>query len=402
MKNKLKFLNDHIMQFIYEDVSTCIKEGKEEDAAKMVENIVQQGAYDPKEIYRPLLCWAAFRGDTKTAEFCKNQEADLDFEDHLGRTPLWVAKSSGQRQMVEALESWGARNDVHRIYGKASTSSKRTTPSSSEGSVASRQKLEMKHSYVLGFYNSELSEYIKQGIEKEYIKKFAVRCVERFLQSVECGSKELYGWLLLCAANKGDVETARFCKDQGADPNFKDKNGSTPLWQARVGGNDQMVEALKEWGAHGETDEWWGKSDNKPSCCTGFYTSVLCQGYKNGLSEKNLVSAVEDFARNKGYEPKQAYEEFLCCAAIHDNVEIAKLCKSQGADPNCKDASGKTPLDLAKKHKSHGMAKILEEWSAQKDTHKFSKKQPSSSLESPGCSGQAKYGGHAKKACTLI
>lgn len=107
MKNKLKFLNDHIMQFIYEDVSTCIKEGKEEDAAKMVENIVQQGAYDPKEIYRPLLCWAAFRGDTKTAEFCKNQEADLDFEDHLGRTPLWVAKSSGQRQMVEALESWG-------------------------------------------------------------------------------------------------------------------------------------------------------------------------------------------------------------------------------------------------------------------------------------------------------
>ncbi|WCR59762.1 MAG: hypothetical protein PG978_001210 [Wolbachia endosymbiont of Ctenocephalides felis wCfeF] len=316
--NEPDFLQAHILPFLYEDVSSGIRESKEEDVVKMVANVAREEGYDLKEIYGLLLCWAAIQGNIETAGFCIDQGADFDYEDNHRRTPLSLAKHFKQDQMAKTLERWRMRKDASERLGEDFTCLEDARDQlgklaySSENPGIGQQKCKILETEIVEFYDRKFCVYIEHGVEKEYIKKYTERNVEQLIQNKECDLKKIYGELLYIAASRGNIEAAKFCKDHGADLEHGKK---TALWQARRSGNNQMVEALEEWGAHGENDQWWDKPRRGGDTVKSFYDSMLSPSVEQGLNKENSARAVEDFVRNKEYEPKKVYGELLCYAA---------------------------------------------------------------------------------------
>jgi hypothetical protein len=281
------FLQKRIIPHLYKDVSLGIKKGEEDNVTKMVEDTAQEEGYELKKIYGELLCCAACHGDIKTAEFCKNKGGDLDYEDPLGRPPLWLAKNFKKNQMAKALKEWGAHKETFERWDSISISPENSefnkmsealehiarectdeeldNPShSSENPVVSCQKHEITYTEIQGFYYYEFSPGIEQDVKKEYIE----RNVEKFVQDNKCELKEIYGELLYLAACHNNIEAAKFCKDKGADLDYEGRGGATPLWVARHNKNNQMVKALEKWGARKDSHKHLGPSSGleSPRC----------------------------------------------------------------------------------------------------------------------------------------
>uniref|UniRef100_A0A3B0IX10 Uncharacterized protein n=1 Tax=Wolbachia endosymbiont of Aleurodicus floccissimus TaxID=2152762 RepID=A0A3B0IX10_9RICK len=218
---------DSGMRFYWEKIFTYIKQGEEESAKKLIEDHIKKNEWESKEVYGCLLTIAAEKGEVKFAEFFKNQGADLDYVSYDGRTPLWLARENGKNQMVETLEKWGARGNTDQYCGK---------------SLSNLITLDYRDE-IEDFYYGTLSRCFEKGLSKENLAK----TVEDFVQNKGYYIKETYGEFLLCSVAKRDIKIAEFCKESGADLNYKGYSGKTPL---EVAEGHEMAKILREWGAH--------------------------------------------------------------------------------------------------------------------------------------------------------
>jgi ankyrin repeat protein len=98
-----------------------------------------------------------------------------------------------------------------------------------------------------------------------------------------------------------------------ANPNFRARDGTTPLYLAASAGRTRIVKMLLENGADAKTQ-----------------TNYL-------------------------WSP-------LHWAAAHGEVKIVEMLLDHGADPRVKSDAGKTPLDIAIEEKQQSTATILQEW----------------------------------------
>ncbi len=156
--------------------------------------------------------------------------------------------------MVKALKGWGACEGTHADWGESSHIDSEHTSVFEEN--LSDSSIEGK----MPLYLEEIFSDIKQG-DKESAK----RKIENLIEGNKWNSNEVYGYLLLVAANRGEIEVAEFCKDNGACLDHKDYKERTPLGLAKHCNRVNMVKVLKGWGAH-EADHYeWGRPIIKPS-----------------------------------------------------------------------------------------------------------------------------------------
>lgn len=221
---------DSGMRLYWQNIFSYIKQGDRESAERIIDNLISSNKWKSKEVYNCLLIIAVTQGDIQVAEFCKNRGANLDYVSDDGRTSLWLARENGKNQMVETLEKWGARGDTDQYCGKSL---------SNFITLDYRDEIE-------DFYYGTLSRCFEKGLSKENLAK----TVEDFVQNKGYYIKETYGEFLLCSVAKRDIKIAEFCKENGADLNYKGYSGRTPLEVAERFKYCEMAKTLREWGAH--------------------------------------------------------------------------------------------------------------------------------------------------------
>ncbi|GHM58574.1 MAG: hypothetical protein sL5_06870 [Candidatus Mesenet longicola] len=122
---------------------------------------------------------------------------------------------------------------------------------------------------LFAYTNREVS----LGLKKNDISGIEAR-VSKCASDMNSSPQEVYGNLLCAAAGRGDVKTAEFCMEKGADPNhlYSDKgSGSiTPLGYAKncESSNSETVNFLKSHGATNDTyrSRWDEVSSSLDKC----------------------------------------------------------------------------------------------------------------------------------------
>jgi len=162
---------------------------------------------------------------------------------------------------------------------------------------------------------NELIEYINKLAEKER------------LESTDWDI-ELFG-----AAMTGDLIDVQTALENGANPNFKNNIGWTPIHLAAVKGHVEIVRVLLERGADPNAKEnIYGWTPLHIAANIGYFRIVKL------LLERGADPNAKD---NDGRTP-------LHIAAREGRVEIVKILLERGADPRIADNEGHTPLDYAK------------------------------------------------------
>jgi len=120
---------------------------------------------------------------------------------------------------------------------------------------------------------------------------------------------------LMRASEKGNAESVEMLLKKGANPNYRDNDGFSPLHFAAFYGRAKVAEILIRHGAE--------------------------------------VNARD----NDGNTP-------LHTAAKWGNVEVVKLLLKSGADPTVRNNDGKSPLDVARESGQSEVARVIEKFTA--------------------------------------
>jgi ankyrin repeat protein len=145
----------------------------------------------------------------------------------------------------------------------------------------------------------------------------------------------LFGWLrvevgkartkqLAVAVRSGDVETARWLINRGADVNGRDEDGDLILMAAVRFLNTDMVRLLEKHGA---------QTDNT----TRFMIAAF-------LNRADVVQTMLQNGLNPNVKDRDG-DTALSCAAQQGNVETVKVLLQYGTDPKTINLNGMTVLD---------------------------------------------------------
>ena len=138
-----------------------------------------------------------------------------------------------------------------------------------------------------------------------------------------------------------DVDTTKLLLQLKADPNTKNKYGSTPLHIASSAGKVDTAGLLLQFKADPNTKNKYGYTPLYKASSNGQVdTARLLLQFKADPNPKN----------KDGYTP-------LHEASINGQVETVRLLLQSNADPNIKNKDGDTPLHLASNHE---MKQLLE------------------------------------------
>ncbi|NEV48976.1 ankyrin repeat domain-containing protein, partial [Wolbachia pipientis] len=221
----------------------------------------------------------------------------------------------------------------------------------------------------------------------------AEKRVESLARKNQWKLKDVYSYLLHVAARNGKIGVAEFCKDKGANLDYEDQYGRTPLWLALRFNHVQMAESLRRWGASRGARavlQWGYTYRGEEKNAVQLSMEVIFSNIKQDVEQGDRESAerkIEDLTQEKKLNHKELYGHLLCIAARHGKIGVAEFCKDKGADLDYEDYDGRTPLLIAIEHGQEKMAQALGEWGACKGTHEISG-EPSTAIESPSCSSQ--------------
>eukprot|EP00947_MAST-08B_sp_MAST-8B-sp1_P003347 g3347.t1 len=318
-----------------EVVSVLIEEGKATvDLAK------KNGA-------TPLFIAAQKGHDKAVSVLIEKGKATVDLAKKSGATPLHSAAKEGRRTVVELLLKHGADQTLE-VFGK--------TP---------RQHAEEEgHEWGNAFWRGDFEE-AERWQEQHDLEQ------ARALVAASSGGDDKAGKALWGAAKAGKEGMAKALIAAGANVNWKNVNGSTPLLIAAHKGYDEVVSVLiKEGKATVDLATKDGRTPLFIATAHG-HDKVISVLIKEGKATVDLADkdgrtplfmaarnghdkvvsvlieegkATVDLAKTKG----KGGETPLCMAAYNGKEAACKVLLKAGADPAIKDDDGKSARDYGR------------------------------------------------------
>ncbi len=180
--------------------------------------------------------------------------------------------------------------------------------------------------------------------------------------------------LILCARERGQVETARILIAAGADVNAEDRFGSTPLELAAWRAKRELVDSLMAKGARlPEPGEKWyvmlGSAASEGLDSLFLPLAAKSADLKKSIGNDLIFTAAQggsetivDFLLDKGYDPKPS-DRFgwtpLHYAARDGRTGILRLLIEKGAAIDARNIIGQTAYNVAKERGYEDAAALL-------------------------------------------
>jgi ankyrin repeat protein len=251
---------------------------------------------------------AATADDASAIEVLLEQGADIEARyGEAGHTPLSWAITVGAFRAARALVAGGARTD---LYCAAAL-----------GDVA----------VVRSFFNRD------GALTNDPSHTCRVRFLSLATRSARRPhSRDLVTDAAYAAVRHSRVEAARFLLDRGVDVRAPAFFGATLLHWACYGGSRAIIDMLIAAGADkGERDETFDCTPRAFGICAPARLGLVSLVAER-LHEDSSLAAINEGRGTPLHE-----------AARAGNEEIARLLLAHGADPQARDASGRTPADVA-------------------------------------------------------
>ena len=259
---------------------------------------------------------------------------DIDAQDYLGRTPLWLAAVGGRLQAVSALLDAGASPDIADKSGWTPllVAIERSNDSVVEVLVdhPSRPADVNLSGSGEGFPAGEASPLmVAVSIHDWHAMQVLLRRSDLAINTELDGNTAL-----TCCATKGQVKSAMLLLDHPQCEINKIIAGATALHRASIEGHAEMIDILISRGANVEHPDDWGRTPLHLAILHGCYEAVwsLLQG-------RASLDAEDESGRG-----------VLHYAASADNIQILKLLLSYDgvhALMDARDRYGDTPLRSA-------------------------------------------------------
>jgi len=270
-----------------------------------------------------LLHDAAFNGHVNVMEFLIDHGADVEAENAIGKTPLFMLATMGHTEAMRWLvNEKGASVEARDNNGRTPIFS-----ANDKGNVESIKYLkeELRASiHVRDSAGLSPMDYAAGCGQVENIK-----CLAQLGANVN--AKRSNGQTpMFSAAASGKVEVIKCLVDLGADVNAIDNDGTTPMFMAAQAGQPESIICLKELGA-----------DINASDSVGMTPIFMAAGHGNPANIECLVSlGVDVNTKSKnGMTP-------IFLAVAEGQLDSVKCLVALGADVNV-EAQGMTPLTLA-------------------------------------------------------
>ena len=198
-----------------------------------------------------------------------------------------------------------------------------------------------------------------------------------FVSTCRSVSGQELNTLLLRAAKAGDQAEVQTLLEKGADPNSRDKDGSTPLiWMASLGLTDSVL-ALLEKGAYVNAKDRTGWTALMGAARKGHSDTVralLEKGAYVDAQDNNGWTALMSAAASPRPETVRALLEkganvnatdktgwtALMGAAYSGQLESVRALLTKGADRNARNREGSTALTVARNHNYSEVIALLE------------------------------------------
>jgi len=332
---------------------------------------------------------ACRRGDLKTAVWLAERGAKLDVVDKDGRTPLDVAehaKHSGMKSTLEDLQKVNFNKpSVEKALSKATSSrpplrektlygllevSGDTVSGTSRGFNMLMQDLDGKGFTIKKEFRDQLQNDASERSKSEGVHADQVH----FSFLIDDLAKKVGGHsaLLYIACKEGNTSLAKTLLEAGANPYVRSPIGETPLHEAFEREDLEVAILLAENGA--SLDARIGRINKQTpvdiakSVNNNWMIAEVRQAWKPGRShfdfgglERALLAGGDyDWAKeiiDRADKDSVNTVDSNGSTPLHLLIEkrggegVKELCEmfiNKGADPEKKDSSGKTPLDMAR------------------------------------------------------
>jgi ankyrin repeat protein len=163
-------------------------------------------------------------------------------------------------------------------------------------------------------------------------------------------------WTALCfASENGYLEIVKILLDHGANPNFADEFGRTPLHRAALMRYEKVVDLLLKRGANVNFSD--ANHHSALHCATALLAkySLLQILLENGAQ----INA-QDFQGNTPL--LNTVKGLVYCDREEERFIICELLISWGGDVNLKDNSNKTPMDYMTPDYSRKIIELFESY----------------------------------------
>ncbi len=257
--------------------------------------------------------------------------------DESGRTPLIVAAAAGQRDIVKLLLDRGALVNATNDRGATTLHF-----AASRGDSTIVRMLIERGAVVNARAIGDATPlcWASSSGRKEAAEVLIAAGANVNAECVDLWTP------LYRAASSGNLELVRLLIDHGANVDMQCVEGKSPLHNAVESGNEDIVRLLIERGSPVDARDALGRSPLWMAVERGFADIAGL------LLERGAEIYVNDF---------ESGQTVLHQAALRGYGDLVKLLIGSGADPALKDATGRTPADLAVKYGNGGVARELAE-----------------------------------------
>ncbi len=289
---------------------------------------------------------------------------NIDAKEVDGHTALMLAASKGHLSLVKWMIKQGANPNLVNRDGETALmiACKMDQLSTAEYLLEITQDIDHadRHGYSAFLYAARngLSEIFTRLLAKPVVKTDRQTIYKNSALALASMAKDLSVFKRLLsderfndpvirleaarfAAQYGKIEALKLLVNSGVDL-CDETNGTAPIVLALIGGNDDVVRALREY--------------------PGFYEPKVQQQLLTAAAEGNRLFAIRELLLNQAdinsVDPKSGATA-LVHAAVGDAVQAAELLCRSGADITIASIDGMTPLHHAASVGSVGVMRVL-------------------------------------------